>query len=387
MTIVMCVPVFAPGRYAGGPIKSLLSLAEEESRSQEVHVITPVLEFGTGKPYPTMARGGITRRNLGEATVAYVGGPVRPNLVRELRSSVDKESSLYVSSLFSFTFSVIPIILSVLRIVRPRVVVVAPRGELGKAALAIKQWKKRPALWVLRRILGGRDWVVWHSTSGDESLAIKRHFGANARVREISNSWPAPRLPALTRPGGSVATVLFVARIVPIKGLHIALDALSRVKQPVRFVIAGRAEDMEYWEDCLRQIAQLPDHVNVTHLGHVEGDELAEAYNRAQIFLMPTQGENFGHAIADALAFGLYVLVPDTTPWTPVIEQGAGEIITNETSDIARRLDVLLDENGLRSRSAKVHETYVGAYQNRPSHASLFGTQVLGPRAPCDEPL
>ena len=42
------------------------------------------------------------------------------------------------------------------------------------------------------------------------------------------------------------------------------------------------------------------------------------------LFLLPTRGENFGHAIFDALEVGLPVLISDQTPWRELEQIGAG---------------------------------------------------------------
>jgi glycosyltransferase involved in cell wall biosynthesis len=42
------------------------------------------------------------------------------------------------------------------------------------------------------------------------------------------------------------------------------------------------------------------------------------------LFLLPTRGENFGHAIFDALEVGLPVLLSDQTPWRDLERIGAG---------------------------------------------------------------
>jgi glycosyltransferase involved in cell wall biosynthesis len=42
------------------------------------------------------------------------------------------------------------------------------------------------------------------------------------------------------------------------------------------------------------------------------------------LFLLPTRGENFGHAIFDALEVGLPVLISDQTPWRDLERIGAG---------------------------------------------------------------
>ncbi len=45
---------------------------------------------------------------------------------------------------------------------------------------------------------------------------------------------------------------------------------------------------------------------------------------QAHLFFLPTHGENFGHAIAEAFAAGVPVLISDTTPWRDLRSSGVG---------------------------------------------------------------
>ena len=43
-----------------------------------------------------------------------------------------------------------------------------------------------------------------------------------------------------------------------------------------------------------------------------------------QVFLLPSTGENYGHAILDAMGSGLPVLISDRTPWRDLEHKRAG---------------------------------------------------------------
>ena len=45
---------------------------------------------------------------------------------------------------------------------------------------------------------------------------------------------------------------------------------------------------------------------------------------KAHLFVLPTEGENFGHAIFEALAVGCPILISDQTPWRKLSEKKAG---------------------------------------------------------------
>jgi glycosyltransferase involved in cell wall biosynthesis len=59
-------------------------------------------------------------------------------------------------------------------------------------------------------------------------------------------------------------------------------------------------------------------------LSDVPHHRLEEMLTAHHLFCLPTQGENFGHAIFEALAAGRPVLISDQTPWRSLAKRKAG---------------------------------------------------------------
>jgi glycosyltransferase involved in cell wall biosynthesis len=92
----------------------------------------------------------------------------------------------------------------------------------------------------------------------------------------------------------------------------------------VVFDIYGPMVDSEYWARLQGRIARMPDHITVTAHGALPHDRVAATLAVHDLFFLPTMGENFGHAINEALSSGLPVLISDTTPWRGLQAAGAG---------------------------------------------------------------
>jgi glycosyltransferase involved in cell wall biosynthesis len=129
--------------------------------------------------------------------------------------------------------------------------------------------------------------------------------------------------PPFERPDG-VLRLVFVGRIVPIKGLAFALRALARLKTPARLEVFGPAEDAATYAEARALAEQLPPHVTVDWRGAASNETIVAAMARSDVFLLPTGGENFGHAIFEALACGVPALISDQTPWRGLAAQHAG---------------------------------------------------------------
>jgi glycosyltransferase involved in cell wall biosynthesis len=117
---------------------------------------------------------------------------------------------------------------------------------------------------------------------------------------------------------------IFIARLVPIKNLLFLLQLLPDIFHDLLLTIVGPQEDQQYWETCEDAIAQLPKNIQVNYLGPKKEEEVTRLLTQHHLFILPTTGENFGHAIFESLLAGRPVLISDQTPWNDLVENDAG---------------------------------------------------------------
>jgi glycosyltransferase involved in cell wall biosynthesis len=82
--------------------------------------------------------------------------------------------------------------------------------------------------------------------------------------------------------------LIFVGRIDPIKGLHVLLNALLYLKQPVHLIIIGPASQEDpYFKRILSMINKIKKGKKhrITYLGNVERKKLPKYYQRASIHI------------------------------------------------------------------------------------------------------
>ena len=120
--------------------------------------------------------------------------------------------------------------------------------------------------------------------------------------------------------------ILFLGRIHPKKGCDLLLEAFARVAQTdpeIDLVFAG--PDQTGWREKLTALAQshgIGPRVHWT--GMVESDLKWGAFYCCEVFALPSHQENFGIAVAEALACGKPVLLSDKVNiWEPVQQAGA----------------------------------------------------------------
>jgi len=127
--------------------------------------------------------------------------------------------------------------------------------------------------------------------------------------------------------------ILFLGRIHEKKGCELLIQAFARLvregapSEPgdVHLIIAGPGEEGAYAAG-LRQLAgQLGIENRITWTGMVTGDLKWGAFRAAEVFILPSHQENFGIAVAEALAAGIPVLISNKVNiWREIDEDGGG---------------------------------------------------------------
>lgn len=130
--------------------------------------------------------------------------------------------------------------------------------------------------------------------------------------------------------------LLFLSRLHPKKGLDLLLQAFADAKaSDVHLVIAG--PDSSGWKAQLEaQFIELAP--RITWTGMIEGDVKWGAFHAAEAFVLPSHQENFGLAVAEALARGLPVLISNQVNiWREIEAAGAG-LVADDTLEGTRTL-------------------------------------------------
>jgi glycosyltransferase involved in cell wall biosynthesis len=82
----------------------------------------------------------------------------------------------------------------------------------------------------------------------------------------------------------------------------------------------------------------------------LEGEAKWQAYRDADVFVLPSQNENFGNTAAEAVAAGTPVIVTDQCGIAPLLKDVAGMVVKHDEKDLRGALARLLEDNGLRTK-------------------------------------
>lgn len=157
---------------------------------------------------------------------------------------------------------------------------------------------------------------------------------------------------------GDFPPLIFLGRIEPIKGPHLAIEVAQRTNLPL--VIAGNVpSEYQSWFDT-----QITPHLNqrIRYVGPVDDARKAELLGRARALLMPILwDEPFGIVMAEALACGTPVLGFRRGSVPEVVEHGVSGLVVENLEQMVEAIPLLsaLDRRACRVRVERCYSDTV----------------------------
>ncbi len=139
--------------------------------------------------------------------------------------------------------------------------------------------------------------------------------------------------------------ILFVGRIDPLKGLHLLIDALRFVKRDIALTVVGGPSRSGGGFDPIRSHAA---GLSVRFVGPVRHERLAEYYSRTSMLVVPSLYESFGLVGLEAMASARPVVGFSHTGLSETVGENAGVLVKFGVRDLARAIDRLASDHGLR---------------------------------------
>jgi glycosyltransferase involved in cell wall biosynthesis len=345
MKILHITPAYYPATYWGGPIFSTLALCNALSRLPGVEL--RVLTCDTAGPelsqrlpienspvrFPQGYDVYYTRRLLGR--------DIAPGLLARLWGMVGWADAVLLTAIYSFP--TLPALVTCRLQNKP--LIWSPRGALQARyewGGAKRQFLKR----AFERIcwLAKPPRCVLHVTSEAEkeaSLSLLPCYDAAI----IPNGVDAPvSLPHRTWKPDGVLRLMFLSRLDPKKGLENLLAAMGRLSPKTTLDVYGTG-DPSYVRSLKKLTADFGLSARVQFHGHVDGKEKLAAFTRADLFVLPTHSENFGMAVAEALAHGVPAAVSHGAPWAELVIRGCGRWFPNDPEALAASIEALRSED------------------------------------------
>jgi glycosyltransferase involved in cell wall biosynthesis len=204
---------------------------------------------------------------------------------------------------------------------RHRPSVVSPHGALNPWSLTVKAWPKR-ILWYLVEERRLRRTTVLRATSMPEAEYLHRMV-PSATVAIIPPGTDLPALLPRSEENGP-RTALFLSRLTPNKGLLTLLQAWAKVRPSGWKLEIYGSDEKNHLADCRKAARELELEPVVSFNGPAFQEKRWGHYLNADLFVLPTVSENFGIAIAEALASAVPVITTRAAPWEDLVRHQCG---------------------------------------------------------------
>ncbi|MEL6495731.1 MAG: glycosyltransferase [Cyanobacteria bacterium J06623_7] len=238
---------------------------------------------------------------------------------------------------------------------------VRTQGQLTPWALKQSRWKKR--LYTLAiEYHNLHQAAAIHCTTQQEAIDL-RNFGiitpAITLPLGIELTTPIPDATRKLREQFEIPCdrqiILFLSRLHPKKRPDMLIKAFQQLadSNPLYHLVMAGSGDSAY-EQYLQQLAEKYDLGDrITFTGFVTGYSKNLLLQGADIFVLPSYSENFGIAVAEAMASGLPVIITSGVQISNDIAAANAGIVVNSQPELVNAIRQLLESTTIRSRLAK----------------------------------
>jgi len=169
-----------------------------------------------------------------------------------------------------------------------------------------------------------------------------------------------------------VKEILCVSNTRRNKGQEYLIKALDILRdKDIKIVFAGMIKEKDYYDYLVEIVKSKALSQNISFVGFLEGEDLINAYKKADLFVMPTLKEGLGMVLLEAMAWGLPIIASNVGGIPEIIENGVDGLLVSSASpkELAEALKKLMENKESRE--------YLGAnalkkYNQMPSWNDSF---------------
>lgn len=377
MNVLHVTPAFYPALVYGGPMRALYDLCRAlADAGDSVRVLTTDANGAgrvaapAGREVELPTRGGASLR------VLYARRrwrhTVSPELIRALAARMRWAEVVHLTAVYSFP--TLPTLLAA-RLTRTPVML-SPRGSFGPFGRARRRAAKAPINALVRRL--ARRGVTFHATADPEAADIRAVLG-DVPVAVVPNGVDAAEFQTLpTDAGRWLRTAVSLqaddgplvgclGRVHAKKGLEHLVRALPALAQrwPRLHVLLAGPDDGTERARLARVAAELGIDTRLHFLGGIYEEDRIAFLAGLDVFVLPSLDENFGNAIAEALAAGTPAVASRHCPWPELETERCGRWIDAAPAAVAAAVEAVLSTEpaamGARGRSYILRERQMSA--------------------------
>lgn len=305
---------YVPGYKAGGPIQSVYNLSKLLSKNFVIKIITRNIDYQSEQEYPHIIANQWIEIEPNHWVFYCSKNQLNAKFIKQ-QVKENKNNKVLLNGVFSFYFSILPLYYSF--IFGYNNIVLAARGMLHRSALSIKPAKKQIFL-AFARGFGLFKNVVFLSSSMEETKQIRNALGNKLTIKEVANIplLVADNFEAKTQfKSNNRLNALFLGRIAPEKNPMVVIEALKMFTNPLKITFCGSFYQKEYFNEFIQNSKLLPKNITFEYIESLPHSDIELLFAKNDVMILPSLGENFGHAIFESFSYATPVIIGNNTPW------------------------------------------------------------------------
>ena len=136
--------------------------------------------------------------------------------------------------------------------------------------------------------------------------------------------------------------ILFLARIVPEKGLHYLIEAFKDIATDKKLcIVGGTSHSGEYVEQVVKMAEDDP---RIMFLGFQQGAALEELFSNAYLYVLPSDVEGMPISLLEAMSYGNCCVVSNIVENADVVEDKGVTFEKSNVKSLEKELKNLLED-------------------------------------------
>lgn len=216
--------------------------------------------------------------------------------------------------------------------------IISPQGMLYPQALAISAWKKK----IVRPLMFDKDIrtsACLHATCHQEMEFIRR-FGYKGPIAVIPNPVSIEATDD-SKKWQQTYKIGFLGRLHPRKRVELLIQAFSLLnRKEAQLIIIGSGDDR--YTSFLKKEAERLHVNNIVFTGTLTGTEKSSQVSSLSALFTPSDFENFGMVVPEALMMKVPVMANTGTPWEDLNTYHCGWWTDNEIGTLTTIMEKAL---------------------------------------------
>jgi glycosyltransferase involved in cell wall biosynthesis len=263
--------------------------------------------------------------------------------------------------------------------------VISPHGVLAPFQRKVSVRKK----WIYNKLFADR--ILRHASVIFYSAEREREEAAPLRLRPpsvlVPDGFNSDEFAILPEKGSfrkrflsghKGPLVLFLARLNAKKGLDLLIKAMRIVvaeRPDVRLAIVGPSEPASFNAQVSQWVKENGIESHTVLTGKADEVMRIQAFADADVYVLPSQAENFGFTIFEAMACGIPVVVSETVSLAAeFVGSGAGLALPRKPEAFAAAIVNLLDQPDLRQEMGSCGRSFARRYSLEETGAKVANT-------------